>query len=206
MKMAEETTSAGNIEQVDIDAQMRSAYLDYAMSVIVSRALPDARDGLKPVHRRILFAMQELGVRSNSSYKKSARIVGDVLGKFHPHGDSAIYETMARMAQDFSMRYLLVDGQGSGTERLLFEAAAQAKALEAAESSSKLALEATQLGYRVGVRVNLDVLNAQTQLFTTQRDLSKARYDVLLAGLRLRQAAGTLQPADISAVNALLAK
>jgi outer membrane protein len=83
---------------------------------------------------------------------------------------------------------------------------AQAKALEAAESSSKLALEATQLGYRVGVRVNLDVLNAQTQLFTTQRDLSKARYDVLLAGLRLRQAAGTLQPTDVSAVNALLAK
>jgi DNA gyrase subunit A len=111
--MAEETTQAGNIESVDIDAQMRSAYLDYAMSVIVARALPDARDGLKPVHRRILYAMQELGVRSNSSYKKSARIVGDVLGKFHPHGDSAIYETMARMAQDFSMRYLLVDGQGN---------------------------------------------------------------------------------------------
>jgi DNA gyrase subunit A len=92
---------------------MRSAYLDYAMSVIVARALPDARDGLKPVHRRILYAMQELGIRSNSSYKKSARIVGEVLGKFHPHGDSAVYETMARMAQDFSMRYMLVDGQGN---------------------------------------------------------------------------------------------
>ena len=103
----------GNIESVDIDAQMRSAYLDYAMSVIVARALPDARDGLKPVHRRILYAMQELGIRSNSSYKKSARIVGEVLGKFHPHGDSAVYETMARMAQDFSMRYMLVDGQGN---------------------------------------------------------------------------------------------
>jgi DNA gyrase subunit A len=92
---------------------MRDAYLDYAMSVIVARALPDARDGLKPVHRRILYAMQELGIRSNTPYKKSARIVGEVLGKFHPHGDSAVYETMARMAQDFSMRYLLIDGQGN---------------------------------------------------------------------------------------------
>src|SRR4026209_2618375 len=103
----------GNVQQVDIDAQMREAYLDYAMSVIVARALPDARDGLKPVHRRILYAMHELGMRSNTSYKKSARIVGEVLGKFHPHGDSAVYESMARMAQDFSMRYLLVDGQGN---------------------------------------------------------------------------------------------
>ena len=103
----------GNIQQVDIDAQMREAYLDYAMSVIVARALPDARDGLKPVHRRILFAMDELGIRSNGSYKKSARIVGEELGKYHPHGDSAVYETMARMAQDFSMRYTLVDGQGN---------------------------------------------------------------------------------------------
>ena len=105
--------NSGNIETVDIDSQMRSAYLDYAMSVIVARALPDARDGLKPVHRRILYAMQELGIRSNTAYKKSARIVGEVLGKFHPHGDSAVYETMARMAQDFSMRYMLVDGQGN---------------------------------------------------------------------------------------------
>ncbi len=103
----------GTIQQVDIDAQMRSAYLDYAMSVIVARALPDARDGLKPVHRRILYAMSELGMRSNAAYKKSARIVGEVLGKYHPHGDSAVYETMARMAQDFSMRYTLVDGQGN---------------------------------------------------------------------------------------------
>ncbi len=103
----------GNIEQVDIDAQMRTAYLDYAMSVIVARALPDARDGLKPVHRRILYAMQDMGIRANSSYKKSARIVGEVLGKYHPHGDAAVYESMARMAQDFSMRYLLVDGQGN---------------------------------------------------------------------------------------------
>jgi DNA gyrase subunit A len=113
--MAEDNiqTNNGNVQQVDIDSQMRDAYLDYAMSVIVARALPDARDGLKPVHRRILYAMQELGLRSNSSYKKSARIVGEVLGKFHPHGDSAVYETMARMAQDFSMRYVLVDGQGN---------------------------------------------------------------------------------------------
>ncbi|HUH97124.1 MAG TPA: DNA gyrase subunit A [Anaerolineales bacterium] len=103
----------GNIQQVDIDAQMRTAYLDYAMSVIVARALPDARDGLKPVHRRILYAMQDMGIRSNSGYKKSARIVGEVLGKYHPHGDAAVYESMARMAQDFSMRYLLVDGQGN---------------------------------------------------------------------------------------------
>jgi DNA gyrase subunit A len=103
----------GTVHQVDIDAQMRTAYLDYAMSVIVARALPDARDGLKPVHRRILYAMQDMGIRSNSGYKKSARIVGEVLGKYHPHGDAAVYETMARMAQDFSMRYLLVDGQGN---------------------------------------------------------------------------------------------
>ena len=98
---------------VDIDEQMRTAYIEYAMSVIVARALPDARDGLKPVHRRILFAMKELGIHANSSYKKSARIVGEVLGKYHPHGDAAVYESMARMAQDFSMRYLMVDGQGN---------------------------------------------------------------------------------------------
>ncbi len=103
----------GNIEQVDIDQQMRAAYLDYAMSVIVARALPDARDGLKPVHRRILYAMHDMGIGTSSAYKKSARIVGEVLGKYHPHGDAAVYESMARMAQDFSMRYLLIDGQGN---------------------------------------------------------------------------------------------
>ncbi len=102
-----------SIQSIDINDEMRSAYLDYAMSVIVSRALPDARDGLKPVHRRILFAMHDMSMRSNGPYKKSARIVGEVLGKYHPHGDSAVYETMARMAQDFSMRYLFVDGQGN---------------------------------------------------------------------------------------------
>ncbi len=103
----------GTIKQVDINGQMRGAYLDYAMSVIVSRALPDARDGLKPVHRRILYAMHDMGIRANTPYRKSARIVGEVLGKYHPHGDSAVYEAMARMAQDFSMRYMLVDGQGN---------------------------------------------------------------------------------------------
>jgi DNA gyrase subunit A len=103
----------GSVQNVDIDEQMRSAYLDYAMSVIVARALPDARDGLKPVHRRILYAMYDMGVRTNSPYRKSARIVGEVLGKYHPHGDAAVYESMARMAQDFSMRYPLVDGQGN---------------------------------------------------------------------------------------------
>jgi len=103
----------GSIELVDIDHQMRSAYLDYAMSVIVARALPDARDGLKPVHRRILFAMQDLGLGSRTAFKKSARIVGEVLGKYHPHGDLSVYDAMARMAQEFSMRYLLVDGQGN---------------------------------------------------------------------------------------------
>ena len=103
----------GTVHQVDIDRQMRSAYLDYAMSVIVSRALPDARDGLKPVHRRILYSMYDLSLRSTSAFKKSARIVGDVLGKYHPHGDTAVYEAMARMAQNFSMRYPLINGQGN---------------------------------------------------------------------------------------------
>lgn len=103
----------GAVHQVNIEQEMRDAYLDYAMSVIVARALPDARDGLKPVHRRILYAMYDMGMRSNSAYKKSARIVGEVLGKYHPHGDSAVYETMVRLAQDFSMRYMLVSGQGN---------------------------------------------------------------------------------------------
>jgi DNA gyrase subunit A len=103
----------GTVRQVNIDDQMRNAYLDYAMSVIVARALPDARDGLKPVHRRILYAMHEMGIRPNSAYRKSARIVGEVLGKYHPHSDQAVYDAMARMAQDFSMRYMLVDGQGN---------------------------------------------------------------------------------------------
>ena len=103
----------GIIRPVKLEEEMRSSYLDYAMSVIVARALPDARDGLKPVHRRILFAMDELGVRPGTPYKKSARIVGEVLGKYHPHGDAPVYDALVRMAQDFSMRYPLVDGQGN---------------------------------------------------------------------------------------------
>jgi len=103
----------GTVRPVDIEQEMRGAYLDYAMSVIVARALPDARDGLKPVHRRILYAMHDMGLRHDTPYKKSARIVGEVLGKYHPHGDVAVYEAMARMAQDFSLRYPLVDGQGN---------------------------------------------------------------------------------------------
>ena len=101
------------IVKVDIETQMKSAYIDYAMSVIVSRALPDVRDGMKPVHRRILFAMNEMGMQHNSPYKKSARIVGEVLGKYHPHGDSSVYDAMVRLAQSWNMRYMLVDGQGN---------------------------------------------------------------------------------------------
>ena len=103
----------GLVRKIDIDQEMQQAYLDYAMSVIVARALPDARDGLKPVQRRILYAMYDMGIRTDSPYRKSARIVGEVLGKYHPHGDQSVYEAMARMAQDFSMRTLLVDGQGN---------------------------------------------------------------------------------------------
>ena len=98
---------------VNIEDEMRSAYIDYSMSVIVSRALPDVRDGLKPVHRRVLYGMLDLGLMSNRAHKKSARIVGEVLGKYHPHGDSSVYDAMVRMAQDWSLRYPLVDGQGN---------------------------------------------------------------------------------------------
>lgn len=101
------------IVPINIEEEMKSKYIDYSMSVIVSRALPDVRDGLKPVHRRVLFGMHELGVRSNTAYKKSARIVGEVLGKFHPHGDTSVYDAMVRMAQEWSLRYMLVDGQGN---------------------------------------------------------------------------------------------
>jgi len=99
--------------EVNIEDEMKRSYLDYAMSVIIGRALPDVRDGLKPVHRRILFAMHELKNDWNKPYKKSARIVGDVIGKYHPHGDTAVYDTIVRMAQDFSLRYPLIDGQGN---------------------------------------------------------------------------------------------
>lgn len=106
-------SSFGRVRDTDIDREMRNAYLDYAMSVIVSRALPDARDGLKPVQRRILYVMYDTGARATAPYRKSARVVGDVLGKYHPHGDSSVYEALARMAQDFSIRYPLIDGQGN---------------------------------------------------------------------------------------------
>ncbi|WP_020059654.1 DNA gyrase subunit A [Bacillus sp. 123MFChir2] len=103
----------GRIREINISQEMRTSFLDYAMSVIVSRALPDVRDGLKPVHRRVLYAMNDLGITADKAYKKSARIVGEVIGKYHPHGDSAVYETMVRMAQDFSQRYMLVNGHGN---------------------------------------------------------------------------------------------
>src|SRR6187431_3153427 len=98
---------------INIEEEMRTAYIDYSMSVIVSRALPDVRDGLKPVHRRVLYGMLDLGVYSNRPHKKSARIVGEVLGKYHPHGDTSVYDTMVRMAQEWSLRYTMVDGQGN---------------------------------------------------------------------------------------------
>ena len=103
----------GRIEERELEKEMRSSYLDYAMSVIVGRALPDVRDGLKPVHRRVLYAMHDVGLQPTRPYRKCAFIVGEVMGKYHPHGDSAIYDTLVRMAQDFSLRYLLVDGQGN---------------------------------------------------------------------------------------------
>src|SRR3990172_6824502 len=98
---------------VYIEGEMQTSYLGYAMSVIVGRALPDVRDGLKPVHRRILFAMNDMGMQHNKPYKKSARIVGEVSGKYHPHGDTAVYDSLVRMAQEFSLRYTLIDGQGN---------------------------------------------------------------------------------------------
>ena len=108
-----EPGSNNGLVTVNIEQEMRQSYMDYAMSVIIGRALPDVRDGLKPVHRRVLYAMSELGNDWNRAYKKSARIVGDVIGKYHPHGDVAVYDTIVRMAQEFSLRYPLVDGQGN---------------------------------------------------------------------------------------------
>src|SRR5881275_210476 len=105
--------SGGNVEPRELEQEMRSSYLDYAMSVIVGRALPDVRDGLKPVHRRVLFSMSEQGLAPNRPYRKCARVVGEVMGQFHPHGDQAIYDTLVRLGQDFAQRYPLVDGQGN---------------------------------------------------------------------------------------------
>src|SRR5687768_7657918 len=111
--MAVDQLTGGNIEPRGLEEEMRSSYLDYAMSVIVGRALPDARDGLKPVHRRVLYSMHREGLQPNRPYRKCARVVGDVMGSFHPHGDSAIYDTLVRLAQDFAQRYVLVDAQGN---------------------------------------------------------------------------------------------
>ena len=111
--LLDENGDYDKIQPINLSNEMQNSFLSYAMSVIVSRALPDVRDGLKPVHRRILYAMNELGVYSDRPHKKSARIVGDVIGKYHPHGDTAVYEAMVRMAQDFSYRYPLVDGHGN---------------------------------------------------------------------------------------------
>src|SRR5918911_525988 len=108
-----EPLGPGRIEPRELEQEMRSSFLDYAMSVIVSRALPDVRDGLKPVHRRVLYAMHEAGLQPNRPRVKCARVVGDVMGKFHPHGDQAIYDTLVRLAQPFSLRYTLVDGKGN---------------------------------------------------------------------------------------------
>src|SRR3712207_1540806 len=116
--MATDVIGGGNIEPRALEDEMRSAYLDYAMSVIVGRALPDVRDGLKPVHRRVLYGMNELGLGPTRPYAKCAKIVGEVMGNYHPHGDSAIYDTLVRMAQDFSLRYMLVDGQDRKSTRL----------------------------------------------------------------------------------------
>src|SRR5689334_2610254 len=111
------TSDSNRIIPVNIEEQMKTAYIDYSMSVIVGRALPDVRDGLKPVHRRVLYAMNELGIHYNRPYKKSARIVGEILGKYHPHGDASVYDAMVRMAQEWNMRYTLIDKQGNfGTQ------------------------------------------------------------------------------------------
>ena len=112
-QLPQQTSDNDRIIQVNIEEQMKTAYIDYSMSVIVGRALPDVRDGFKPVHRRVLYAMNELGNNSNKPYKKSARIVGEVMGKYHPHGDASIYDTVVRLAQEWTMRYTLVDGQGN---------------------------------------------------------------------------------------------
>src|SRR5216117_36021 len=110
--LTNEPLGAGRVETRELDQEVRTSFLDYAMSVIVSRALPDVRDGLKPVHRRVLYAMHEAGLQPNRPTRKSARVVGDVMGNYHPHGDQAIYDALVRLAQPFSLRYPLVDGQG----------------------------------------------------------------------------------------------
>lgn len=165
--------NAGNVRPININEEMRGSFLDYAMSVIVARALPDARDGLKPVHRRILYAMYDMGIRAGTAYKKSARIVGEVLGKYHPHGDSAAYDAMARMAQDFSLRYLLVDGQGN---------------FGSMDGDSPAAMRYTearmsQIGEELMLDINMNTVNFSDNYDGTQQepDVLPARIPNLLA-------------------------
>ncbi|NBU47437.1 MAG: DNA gyrase subunit A, partial [Flavobacteriales bacterium] len=152
------------IIQINIEDEMKSAYIDYSMSVIVSRALPDARDGFKPVHRRVLYGMQDLGVYSNRPYKKSARIVGEVLGKYHPHGDSSVYDTMVRMAQPWSLRYPLVDGQGN---------------FGSVDGDSPAAMRYTEARLRKIAEEMLDDLDKETVDFTANFDDSLEEPTVL---------------------------
>ena len=150
-----------DVATIDVEDSIKASYLDYSMSVIIGRALPDARDGLKPVHRRILYAMNDLGVGSRSPYKKSARIVGDVIGKYHPHGDTAVYDALVRMAQNFSMRVPAVDGQGNFgsvdgdnvAAMRYIEARMTVIAVELLKDLGKEAEDGTSeiLGYRVGL-------------------------------------------------------
>ena len=147
-------------ESTDLVQTMRKSFLEYSMSVIVSRALPDVRDGLKPVHRRILYGMSELGVTPDKPHKKSARIVGDVMGKYHPHGDSAIYDAMVRMAQDFSYRYPLIDGHGNFGS-VDGDGAAAMRYTEA--RMSKIALEMLR-------DINKDTINFRDNYDSTERE------------------------------------
>ncbi|EAC9464793.1 DNA gyrase subunit A, partial [Listeria monocytogenes] len=161
-----------NIHDVNLTSEMRESFIDYAMSVIVARALPDVRDGLKPVHRRILYGMNELGVTPDKPHKKSARIVGDVMGKYHPHGDSAIYESMVRMAQPFSYRYMLVDGHGNFGS-VDGDGAAAMRYTEA--RMSKLAMEMLR-------DINKDTVDFQSNYDDTEREpaVLPARFPNLL--------------------------
>ena len=152
------------IIQINIEDEMKSAYIDYSMSVIVSRALPDVRDGFKPVHRRVLYGMQDLGVYSNRPHKKSARIVGEVLGKYHPHGDSSVYDTMVRMAQPWSLRYPLVDGQGN---------------FGSVDGDSPAAMRYTEARLRKIAEEMLDDLDKETVDFTPNFDDSLTEPSVM---------------------------
>ena len=161
-------TEYGYIRSHSLEEEMRSSYLDYAMSVIVSRALPDVRDGLKPVQRRILYAAHEMGLRPNSSYRKSARLVGDVLGKYHPHGDGAVYDAAVRMAQDFSMRVPLIDGQGN---------------FGSVDNDPPAAMRYTELKLSSAADELLDNLEQETVDFVDNFDASLQMPDVLPARL-----------------------